>query len=113
MSILMKLLNHPLVFPLVSGPGKRTGRFWFTISPPLHHPVDGAAVPPRVGSRSDLDFTYCGMHPLEVRKIPWLLHPAFESRNRPAVEFTWEALYGQLIVFMGLDGTKSKTTSVR
>jgi hypothetical protein len=38
---LMDLVNHPLV----SGPAKRTGLFWFTISPLFIDPVDGAVVP--------------------------------------------------------------------
>lgn len=38
---LMKLVNHPLV----SGPAKRTGLFWFTISPLFSDPVDDSAVP--------------------------------------------------------------------
>jgi len=37
----MDLVNHPLV----SGPAKRTGLFWFTISPLFTDPVDGTAVP--------------------------------------------------------------------
>jgi hypothetical protein len=36
----MDLVNHPLV----SGPAKRTGLFWFTISPLFADPVDGTAV---------------------------------------------------------------------
>ena len=38
---LMDLVNHPLV----SGSAKRTGLFWFTISPLFTDPLDGAAVP--------------------------------------------------------------------
>lgn len=38
---LMDVVNHPLV----SGPAKRTGLFWFTISPLFTDPVDGTAVP--------------------------------------------------------------------
>jgi len=37
----MELVNHPLV----SGSAKRTGLFWFTISPLFTDPVDGTAVP--------------------------------------------------------------------
>jgi len=37
---LMDLVNHPLV----SGPAKRTGLFWFTISPLFTDPVDGAVL---------------------------------------------------------------------
>jgi hypothetical protein len=38
---LMELVNHPLV----SGPAKRAGLFWFTISPLFTDPVEGSPVP--------------------------------------------------------------------
>lgn len=38
---LMELVNHPLV----AGPAKRAGLFWFTISPLLIDPVEGCPVP--------------------------------------------------------------------
>jgi len=38
---LMELVNHPLV----SGPAKRAGLFWFTISPLFTYPIEGSAVP--------------------------------------------------------------------
>ena len=38
---LMELINHPLV----AGPAKRVGLFWFTISPLFTDPVKGSAVP--------------------------------------------------------------------
>src|ERR1019366_7578654 len=38
---LMELVNHPLV----AGPAKRTGLFWFTISPLFIDPVEGSPVP--------------------------------------------------------------------
>jgi hypothetical protein len=38
---LMELVNHPLV----AGPAKWTGLFWFTISPLFADPVEGSSVP--------------------------------------------------------------------
>jgi hypothetical protein len=38
---LMELVNHPLV----SGPTKRAGLFWFTISPLFTDPIEGSAIP--------------------------------------------------------------------
>ena len=38
---LMELVNHPLV----AGPAKRTGLFWFTISPLFIDPVEGSPLP--------------------------------------------------------------------
>ena len=38
---LMELVNHPLV----AGPAKRAGLFWFTISPLFTDPVEGSSVP--------------------------------------------------------------------
>ena len=38
---LMELVNHPLV----RGPGKRAGLFWFTVSPMLTDSLDGKALP--------------------------------------------------------------------
>ena len=37
----MELVNHPLV----AGPAKRAGLFWFTISPLFTDPVEGSSVP--------------------------------------------------------------------
>ncbi len=37
----MELVSHPLV----SGPAKRTGLFWFTISPLFTDPADGTVYP--------------------------------------------------------------------
>jgi hypothetical protein len=38
---LMELVNHPLV----AGPAKRAGLFWFTISPLFTDPVEGSSIP--------------------------------------------------------------------
>jgi hypothetical protein len=38
---LMQLVNHPLV----SGPGKRAGLFWFSISPLFADPTEGSPIP--------------------------------------------------------------------
>jgi hypothetical protein len=80
----MELVNHPLV----SGPAKRAGLFWFTISPLFSDPIEGSAVP-RYLNQPELVLNPFGLCPIaastlsEIRRTPRRLRRETEAATGP------------------------------